>query len=238
MNTPTNMYNPELHRKACSHEAIHPYWDIHSSNTIEEISSKHKDPSQDLNGEKELATWKDWSTELCSKYAISQEVKNLMDKCEAKARSVKVNYQPYVDTLDELFDFHEKKAPKFTSKVMQLAQETGGKPLIPALKGKERCLAKATYKYADAGGVAWYRLTDIVRATILYPSISAMYKGLEAIEKDENIEIIELNDRYQKLGDTKVYPENGWLEDEFPFGMTQFQGLCWFQGVYMTFGYL
>ena len=170
-----------------------------------------------MNGEEELATWKDWSSELCSKYAISQEVKSLMDKCEAKARSVKVNYQPYVDTLDELFDFHEKKAPKFTSKVMQLAQETGGKPLIPALKGKDRCLAKATYKYADAGGVAWYRLTDIVRATILYPSISAMYKGLEAIEKDENIEIIELNDRYQKLGDTKVYPESGWLEDEFPF---------------------
>ena len=172
--------------------------------------------SQDLNGAEELETWKEWSSQLCQKYAISQEVKNLMDKCEAKARSVKVNYQPYVDTLDELFDFHEKKAPKFTSKVMQLAQETGGKSLIPALKGKERCLAKATYKYADAGGVAWYRLTDIVRATILYPSISAMYKGLEAIEKDENIEIIELNDRYQKLGD-EVYPERGWLEDEFPF---------------------
>jgi len=124
-----------------------------------------------------------------------------MEGCEVKARSVKVNYQPYVDTLDELFDFHEKKAPKFTNKVRQLAEETGGKPLIPNLKGKERCLAKATYKYADAGGVAWYRLTDIVRATILYPSISAMYKGLEAIEKDESIEIIELNDRYQKLGD-------------------------------------
>ena len=193
---------------------------------------------QDLNGAEELATWKDWSSELCSKYAISQEVQNLMDKCEAKARSVKVNYQPYVDTLDELFDFHEKKAPKFTSKVMQLAQETGGKPLIPALKGKERCLAKATYKYADAGGVAWYRLTDIVRATILYPSISAMYKGLEAIEKDESIEIIELNDRYQQLG-TKVYPENGWLEDEFPFWDGPISGAnCWFQGVYMTFGYL
>ena len=58
--------------------------------------------------------------------------------------------------------------------------------------------AKATYKYADAGGVAWYRLTDIVRATILYPTISAMYKGLEAIHEDESIQIIELNDRYQE----------------------------------------
>jgi len=154
-----------------------------------------------LNGSEELTTWNERSSQLCQKYAISQEVKSLMEGCEVKARSVKVNYQPYVDTLDELFDFHEKKAPKFTNKVRQLAEETGGKPLIPNLKGKERCLAKATYKYADAGGVAWYRLTDIVRATILYPSISAMYKGLEAIEKDESIEIIELNDRYQKLGD-------------------------------------
>ena len=24
-------------------------------------------------------------------------------------------------------------------------------------------------------------------------------------------------------------PENGWLEDEFPFGMDNFQVLCWFR---------
>ena len=168
---------------------------------------------QDLNGEEELENWKGRSSELCKKYAISQEVKDLMERCEAKARSVKVNYQPYMDTLDELFDFHEKRAPKFTTKVEQLAEGTGGKPLIPGLKGKERCLAKAAYKYGDAGGVAWYRLTDIVRPTILYPSISAMYNGLEAIEKDESIEIIELNDRYQKL-DHEVYRRHVRLRDD------------------------
>ena len=28
------------------------------------------------------------------------------------------------------------------------------------------------------------------------------------------------------LPETNIAPENGWLEDEFPFGMAQFQGLC------------
>ncbi len=28
------------------------------------------------------------------------------------------------------------------------------------------------------------------------------------------------------LPETNVAPENWWLEDEFPFGMAYFQGLC------------
>ena len=28
------------------------------------------------------------------------------------------------------------------------------------------------------------------------------------------------------LPETHIAPENGWLEDEFPFGMAYFQGLC------------
>ena len=28
------------------------------------------------------------------------------------------------------------------------------------------------------------------------------------------------------LPETTIAPENGWLEDEFPFGMAYFQGLC------------
>ena len=28
------------------------------------------------------------------------------------------------------------------------------------------------------------------------------------------------------LPETKIAPENGWLEDYFPFGMAYFQGLC------------
>ena len=35
------------------------------------------------------------------------------------------------------------------------------------------------------------------------------------------------------LPETNIAPQNGWLEDEFPFGMAQFQGLCYFQGMYI-----
>ena len=28
------------------------------------------------------------------------------------------------------------------------------------------------------------------------------------------------------LGSLNIAPENGWLEDEFPFGIPYFQGLC------------
>ena len=30
------------------------------------------------------------------------------------------------------------------------------------------------------------------------------------------------------LPETNIAPENGWLEDGFPFGMAQSQGLCYF----------
>lgn len=155
--------------------------------------------TEDLNGEEELATWEERSQELCQKYALNEKVEHFMKRCHnPTARSVKVNYQPYMDDLEELFQFHEAREPEFRTKITQLAEQTGGRPLIPSLKGRERCKAKASYKYADSAGVAWYRLTDIVRATILYPSISAMYKGLENIEQDPSIQIKELNDRYQR----------------------------------------
>ena len=34
------------------------------------------------------------------------------------------------------------------------------------------------------------------------------------------------------LPKTNIIPENGWLEEEFPFGMAYFQVLCWIYGGY------
>ena len=34
------------------------------------------------------------------------------------------------------------------------------------------------------------------------------------------------------LFETNIAPENPWLEDEIPFVMDFFEGLCWFQGLY------
>ena len=34
------------------------------------------------------------------------------------------------------------------------------------------------------------------------------------------------NLEFNTLPETNMAPENGWLEDEFPFGKAYFQGLC------------
>ena len=44
-------------------------------------------------------------------------------------------------------------------------------------------------------GVAWYRLTDLVRATIQYADIDALYEGLRLVVAE--LDVQEFNDRYQ-----------------------------------------
>ena len=54
--------------------------------------------------------------------------------------------------------------------------------------------------------------------------------------KNKNPRMIKILDTYAgilpifgdlyTLPETNIAPENGWLEDEFPFGMAQFQELC------------
>jgi len=58
---------------------------------------------------------------------------------------------------------------------------------------------KAMFKYRDADGdaIAYYRLTDLVRATFEYDTVSAMYSGLEAVVDLFGEDVVELNDRYQ-----------------------------------------
>ena len=57
---------------------------------------------------------------------------------------------------------------------------------------------KALFKYADATGVAWYRLTDLVRASIVFDDIGAMYEGLLAVvDAVGSANVREFNDRYE-----------------------------------------
>ena len=46
--------------------------------------------------------------------------------------------------------------------------------------------------------IAWYRLTDLVRATIEYPDLDAMYAGLRAVVDEFGADARELNDRYME----------------------------------------
>jgi hypothetical protein len=100
---------------------------------------------------------------------------------------------------------------RFQRKMKDLAEMTHGESLGPPLKGKERALAKSRFKYTDprqrsqitnpdSGSgddlIAYFRLTDILRDTLVFENLPDMYTALEHLESDEDIQIIEFNDRY------------------------------------------
>ena len=69
--------------------------------------------------------------------------------------------------------------------------------IVAPLKGRPRAKSKAQFKYADErGDIAWYRLTDVVRASICQETIQGMYECLRAIVQDPELNVIEYNDRY------------------------------------------
>ncbi|CAE7229175.1 ANKRD54 [Symbiodinium necroappetens] len=149
-------------------------------------------------GEEKLRSFQDFSKELQRKHGLHEEQKGIIEAGERAARSVKVNFQPFFPTLDELFEFAHKHKHHFFDLVDRVATATHGTCAKPPLKGKERCESKARFKYMDAAGnIEWHRLTDIVRDTLSYENLEDMYDGLKLIDEDKNVEIVEFNDRYQ-----------------------------------------
>ena len=66
------------------------------------------------------------------------------------------------------------------------------------LKSRERSENKARFKYKDHNGdIGYYRITDILRATLAYSDLDAMYDGAEKIVNKMGNKIKEFNDRYQ-----------------------------------------
>ena len=58
------------------------------------------------------------------------------------------------------------------------------------------------YRDASGDGVAWYRLTDLVRATLSYRHLDALYNGVRVVVEHFGADLMEFNDRYQSpLGD-------------------------------------
>ncbi|CAE7677034.1 Pclo [Symbiodinium sp. CCMP2456] len=151
-----------------------------------------------LGGQQCLQGFAELSRHIHSKYAPPKEIQELLQRrgLELKARSTTMNYQPYCSSMAEVYDFHRERKSAFDDRVRLIAEQTEGEALVPEMKGLARCESKAAFKYADDAGVSYYRLTDIVRATILYDSLASMYKGLDVIHRDKDIEIIEFNDRY------------------------------------------
>ncbi|GMI14656.1 hypothetical protein TrLO_g7180 [Triparma laevis f. longispina] len=120
--------------------------------------------------------------------------------------------QRYVSSIDELYDDALRVKDTFEELMEQITRECadkekeGGCPeaqtcklSIGPLKSKKRSEMKALFKYSDKqdGGIAWYRLTDIIRATIAFEDMEKMYAGLNKVVDVLGVNNIrEFNDRY------------------------------------------
>ena len=132
--------------------------------------------------------------------ALDAEVKQLLplDYQQRIGFSTALINQPFVSNLDSLYVKSQPVYQLFRQRVEALASKTGGKAHVPVMKGQERATMKAQFKYLDElGGVAWYRLTDLIRGTLEYADISSMYAALEAVvDLFQEHNVHELNDRY------------------------------------------
>lgn len=116
-----------------------------------------------------------------------------------KAFSTKPVNQPYVKDLDQLYAKAESVEGNFKDVMNKLAEMTESRAMIAPLKGRERATRKAKYKYKDDNGpgIGYYRLTDILRGTLVFPDLETLYGGAATVLKFLKGRIKEFNDRYQ-----------------------------------------
>ena len=145
---------------------------------MQEIS--YAEAFERLGGEAELERCADLIALVRAEVAnetLEDELRELFPGSASMRRgySTKLVYQHYAAGLNELYALAEEVQPDFEESIVDLSRATRGTPQLPGLKGRERAKLKAEFKYTVDGGVAWYRLTDVVRATIclLYTSDAA-----------------------------------------------------------------
>eukprot|EP00929_Paragymnodinium_shiwhaense_P065131 TRINITY_DN32687_c0_g1_i1.p1 TRINITY_DN32687_c0_g1~~TRINITY_DN32687_c0_g1_i1.p1 ORF type:complete len:1670 (-),score=391.58 TRINITY_DN32687_c0_g1_i1:147-5156(-) len=101
--------------------------------------------------------------------------------------------------LDAVYETTRKANEKLGSEVMRIATETVGKAYHAKLKGRVRARAKVLTKYGNNAAC----LTDVMRASIVYPTIDDLYAALKHILKQEieddrrDFGILEAADRFQ-----------------------------------------
>ena len=156
-----------------------------------------------IGGEAELQKYAALSEELTASIddkELTAELKRLLPRDYAKRTgfSTKLVNQPFCATLEQLYARANAVHDAFDDVVRDLAEKTSGRPLLPPVKGEVRARMKALFKYGDGKNVAWYRLTDLVRATIEYVDLAALYGGLKDVMAHFGADVKELNDRYQR----------------------------------------
>ena len=105
-----------------------------------------------------------------------------------------------VETMDELYEAARIAEPVFESLVHRLIKQTENDDVqaeIPALKGRERAQEKANHKYFNRGAPSISWLYDIVRGSIMCPSIKSLLAILKSIQEDDSIQIVKVKNRFR-----------------------------------------
>jgi len=176
------------------------------SNETIDATEMYKEAFNNSGGQEALNEFKNVSDNL-HKQVVDSTIEMELDKLLPPsmpwngASKFLVN-QSYVQSIDELYEKAKRAHVIFETAVVKIATETtpNATPMVPRLKTKETAIDKAKFKYADedGNGVAYYRLTDIVRATLVFDSIANMYKGIKVVQDCSAFEIVEFNDRFQQ----------------------------------------
>ena len=158
-----------------------------------------------IGGELELAKHMEASRQLQARVSdatLDAELKLLLPRDYTKRTgfSTKLINQPFVRDLDALYAQANAIYGSYDQCIRELAVKLGAKALVPPLKGEVRARMKAIFKYRDVSseGVAWYRLTDLVRATLEFGDLASLYAGLQAVVDHFGEGVQELNDRYMQ----------------------------------------
>jgi hypothetical protein len=94
--------------------------------------------------------------------------------------------------LNELYKEAFFASREFFKLVNNIAKATGGKARIPPLKTKNRAEQKGLYRYNGD----YSRITDILRATITYPTYQELKKQRDKIES--SLDLVVTCDRFSK----------------------------------------
>jgi ankyrin repeat protein len=133
--------------------------------------------------------------------ALEKELADLQ-MTERRGFSTALVNQRFVEDLDELYDDARRAMPGFFATCQDLASKTQATFHAGAEKCSTRARMKALFKYKDETGVAYHRLTDVVRCTLSYTSLELLYDGFEKVLDVFGDDVKEAHDRYQQpLGD-------------------------------------
>ena len=161
----------------------------------------YDDALKELGGEKSIINHKGISDDIqlaMKDNNLCKEIDNLLPPTvDRLAKSIRNINQSYVNNIDAFYEQAEKAYPKFEERTNKFADLTKSEVKIADLKSRDRATNKAHFKYRDGNDkIAYYRLNDIVRGTLIYENIPDLYNGLK--ESMQYFDVKELNDCYQE----------------------------------------